>query len=57
MPGFQAVIPLREGIRRTAAWFEADRSRQRVDRAISAQLDRLLAVCSPKARQDPGSHC
>jgi nucleoside-diphosphate-sugar epimerase len=49
VPGFQAVIPLREGIRRTVAWFDADASRRRVDPAINAELDRILAVCSPKA--------
>ena len=46
VPGFQAVIPLREGIRRTVAWFEADKSRQRVDPAINAELDRILAACA-----------
>jgi nucleoside-diphosphate-sugar epimerase len=48
VPGFQAVIPFREGIRRTVAWFDADKSRQRVDPAINAELDRILAACSPK---------
>jgi nucleoside-diphosphate-sugar epimerase len=49
VPGFQAVIPFREGIRRTVAWFEADKSRQRVDPAMNAELDRILAACSVKA--------
>jgi nucleoside-diphosphate-sugar epimerase len=49
VPGFQAVIPFREGIRRTVAWFDADKSRQRVDPAINAEMDRILAVCSTKA--------
>jgi nucleoside-diphosphate-sugar epimerase len=48
VPGFQAVIPFREGIRRTVAWFEADQSRQRVDPAINAELDRILSACAPK---------
>ncbi len=48
VPGYQAVIPFREGIRRTVAWFDADQSRQRVDPAINAELDRILAACSPK---------
>jgi nucleoside-diphosphate-sugar epimerase len=48
VPGFQAVIPFREGIRRTVAWFEADKSRQRVDAAINAEMDRILAVCGAK---------
>jgi hypothetical protein len=49
VPGFHAVIPFCEGIRRTVAWFDADKSRQRVDPAINAELDRILAVCSVKA--------
>ena len=44
--GYQAVIPFRQGIRRTVAWFDADKSRQRVDPAINAELDRILAVCA-----------
>jgi nucleoside-diphosphate-sugar epimerase len=49
VPGFQAVIPFREGIRRTVAWFDADKSRRRVDPAINAELDRILAACAVKA--------
>ena len=44
VPGFQAAIPFREGIRRTLAWFEADKNRQRVDEAVNAELDRILAA-------------
>ena len=44
VPGFQAVIPFREGIRRTLAWFDADKTRQRVDETVNAELDRILAV-------------
>lgn len=44
VPGFQAAIPFREGIRRTLAWFDADKSRQRVDEAVNAELDRILAA-------------
>jgi nucleoside-diphosphate-sugar epimerase len=44
VPGFQAVIPLREGIRRTLAWFDADKKRRRVDPAVNAQLDGILAA-------------
>jgi nucleoside-diphosphate-sugar epimerase len=43
VPGFQAVIPFREGIRRTLAWFEADKSRQRVDEQVNAEMDSILA--------------
>ena len=35
VPTYQAVIPFREGIRRTLAWFEADPRRQRVDEAVN----------------------
>jgi nucleoside-diphosphate-sugar epimerase len=40
--GFQAVIPFREGIRRTAAWFGADKKRQIVDAATSRQMDEMI---------------
>jgi len=46
VPGYQAVIPFRQGIRRTVAWFEADKARQRVDPAINAEMDRILAACA-----------
>ena len=46
VPGFQATIPLREGIRRTLAWFDADAQRQRVDAGVNAEMDRLLAAYS-----------
>jgi nucleoside-diphosphate-sugar epimerase len=42
VPGFQAVIPFREGIRRTAAWFDADKKRRRVDAAVNSQMDDIL---------------
>jgi nucleoside-diphosphate-sugar epimerase len=42
VPGFQAVIPFREGIRRTLRWFEADARRQRVDEMINQQFERIL---------------
>jgi len=44
VPGYQAVIPFREGIKRTVAWFEANASRQRIDEAVNAQLDKILAA-------------
>ncbi len=49
VPGFQAVIPFREGIRRTLAWFDADKNRQRVDEVVNAELDRILAAYAAKA--------
>jgi hypothetical protein len=42
VPGFQAVIPFREGIRRTLAWFDADERRRRVDETINRQFERIL---------------
>lgn len=44
VPGFQATIPFRDGIRRTLAWFAADERRQRVDEAVHAEMDRILAA-------------
>ena len=48
VPGFGAVIPFREGIRRTLAWFAADPKRQRVDDAVNNQLDQILAAYHEK---------
>ena len=44
VPGFQAVIPFREGIRRTLAWFEADPRRCRIDEGVNTEMDRILAA-------------
>jgi nucleoside-diphosphate-sugar epimerase len=46
VPTYQAVIPFREGIRRTLAWFEADPRRQRVDDAVNQEMDHILEVCA-----------
>jgi nucleoside-diphosphate-sugar epimerase len=43
VPGFQAVIPFREGIRRTLDWFDADEERKRVDADVNAEMDHILA--------------
>ena len=53
VPGFQAVIPLREGIRRTLAWLAADETRQRVNPDVNAQLDRILAAYAAQQPRDP----
>ena len=42
VPGFEATIPLRDGIRRTLAWFAVDEGRRRVDQAVNAEMDRIL---------------
>jgi len=44
VPGFQATIPFREGIRRTLAWFEAEESRRRIDADVNAEMDHILDV-------------
>jgi len=49
VPGFQAVIPFREGIRRTAAWFAADQKRRRVDAAVNRQMDDILKAYTGRA--------
>jgi nucleoside-diphosphate-sugar epimerase len=42
VPGFQARIPFRDGIRRTVEWFAADEERQRVDTAVNQEIDHIL---------------
>jgi nucleoside-diphosphate-sugar epimerase len=44
VPGFQAVIPLREGVRRALAWFDADPLRKRVDETLNQEIEDLLAA-------------
>jgi len=44
VPGFQAVIPFSEGIRRTLAWYEADPRRCWIDAAVNEEMDRILAA-------------
>jgi nucleoside-diphosphate-sugar epimerase len=44
VPEYKAVIPFREGIRRTLAWFQADPARMRVDAAVNAELDAILTA-------------
>ncbi len=42
VPGFEALVPFRDGIRRTLAWFAADEERRLVDEAVHAEMDRIL---------------
>lgn len=51
VPTFRCEIPFREGIRRTVAQFEADKSRQRIDDAVNRDLDHILAACFSSASQ------
>jgi nucleoside-diphosphate-sugar epimerase len=44
VPGFQARIPFRDGVRRTLAWFEADPNRCWIDHTVNAEMDRILAA-------------
>ncbi len=44
VPGWQAVIPFREGIRRTLAWFGEDEKRRRVNEAVNTEMDHILAA-------------
>ncbi len=50
VPGFQATIPFRDGIRRTLAWFDADERRKRIDPAVNTELDRILEAYGKRAR-------
>jgi nucleoside-diphosphate-sugar epimerase len=44
VPGFEAVIPFREGIRRTVEWFEAEDGRRNVDQGLNDAMNRILAA-------------
>ncbi len=44
VPGFHATIPFHVGIRRTLDWFAADVTRRRVDDAVNAEMDRIIAA-------------
>ena len=48
VPDFKAVIPFREGIRRTLAWFDADEKRRWVNEEVNAEMDRILAAYNGK---------
>lgn len=53
VPGYRAVIPFREGIRRTLAWFDADEKRRRVDPVVNAELNHILAAYVANADRGP----
>jgi nucleoside-diphosphate-sugar epimerase len=48
VPGFQATVPFRDGIRRTVAWFGADERRRRIDEAVHTEMDRILNIYAKK---------
>jgi nucleoside-diphosphate-sugar epimerase len=44
VPGWNAVIPFHQGIRRTIAWFQADPRRMRVDPQVNQEMDAIIAA-------------
>jgi nucleoside-diphosphate-sugar epimerase len=48
VPGYTATIPFSEGVRRTLAWFHVDSNRQRIDDAVNAEMDAILAAYAKK---------
>jgi nucleoside-diphosphate-sugar epimerase len=44
VPGWTAVVPFMEGVRRSIEWFEARPERQSIDAAFNALADRILAA-------------
>jgi nucleoside-diphosphate-sugar epimerase len=44
VPGFQAAVPLAEGLARSLAWFDADPARKVVNEERDALLDRIVAA-------------
>ena len=42
VPGFRAVIPFGDGMRRAVAWFDEDKKRRRVDSAVNRQMDDMI---------------
>jgi nucleoside-diphosphate-sugar epimerase len=43
VPDFKATISFAEGMKRTIAWFEADKKRMRIDAEVNKLMDRILA--------------
>jgi nucleoside-diphosphate-sugar epimerase len=42
VPGFKAVIPFSEGIRRAAKWFDADEKRKWLDETVNTEIEHIL---------------
>ena len=42
VPGFQATILFKQGIKRTVRWFEADPARMVIDEGNNAFIDKVL---------------
>jgi nucleoside-diphosphate-sugar epimerase len=49
VPGFQSIIPFREGIRRTLEWFAADEKRRRIDAQVNQEMDLILKAFHSEA--------
>jgi nucleoside-diphosphate-sugar epimerase len=46
VPEYRAVIPFKQGIKRTLGWFREDPSRQTVSEETNAAMDRIIAAFS-----------
>lgn len=44
VPEFRAVIPFRDGIRRTLEWFGADERRRRVEETLQEEMEKILVA-------------
>jgi len=44
VPGFEAAVPLAEGLARSLAWFDADSARKVVNAERDALLDLIIAA-------------
>ena len=44
VPGFEAKVRLRDGIRRTLAWFAAEDGRRVVDPAVEVEMREILLI-------------
>ncbi len=49
VPEYEAVIPFREGIRRTLDWFAEDEKRRRIDKSVNDQMERILQAYENRA--------
>jgi nucleoside-diphosphate-sugar epimerase len=49
VPGYRAVIPFEQGAREIVAWYDEDRSRQRIDAGVDAVTDKLARAFRPGA--------
>ena len=42
VPDFKAVIPFREGMKRTAEWFDSDAKRKWLDESVNTEIEHIL---------------